>query len=171
MDNTNEKLERYYGMIYRFAFIQVKNRQEAEDIAQETLYRFLRSDVTFEQAEQERAWLFKVASNLCKNLWRSVWHSRVSGYDEERLSCSGLEEDILKKEDAKELLNVVQSLPVKYKKAIHLFYYEEMPVKQISCILGVKESTVQTHLARGRELIKKKLERKPQQNRNRRLKP
>lgn len=171
MDNTNEKLERYYGMIYRFALIQVKIRQEAEDIAQETLYRFLRSDVTFEQAEQEKAWLFKVASNLCKNLWRSVWYSRVSGDDEERLSCNGLEEDILKKEEAEELLNVVQSLPVKYKKVIHLFYYEEMSVKQISCILDMKESTVQTRLARGRELIKKKLGQKLQQNRNRRPKP
>ncbi len=165
-DNANEKLERYYGMIYRFAFMQVQIRQEAEDIAQETLYRFLRSNITFEQAEQERAWLFKVASNLCKNLWRSVWYLRVSGYDEEKLICNGLEEDILKKEEAEELLGVVRSLPVKYKKVIHLFYYEEMSVKQISGVLDVKESTVQTRLARGRELIKKKLER----NRNRRLK-
>ena len=49
-------------------------------------------------------------------------------------------------------------LPGKYRAVLHLFYYEELSVEEISRILGQKPSTVRTQLTRGRRMLKKKLE-------------
>ena len=52
---------------------------------------------------------------------------------------------------------MVLSLPDKYKIVIHLYYYEQYTISEISKITGRKPSTVQTQLQRGRKLIEKKL--------------
>ena len=55
------------------------------------------------------------------------------------------------------LLLAVKKLPEKYRVIIHLFYFEELSVKEISGLLGMKESTVKSHLFRAREKLKKNL--------------
>lgn len=55
------------------------------------------------------------------------------------------------------MLEAVWGLPVAYRDVIHLFYYEELSVKEIADILERKVSTVTSQLTRGRELLKKSL--------------
>ncbi|MNE51391.1 ECF RNA polymerase sigma factor SigW [compost metagenome] len=50
------------------------------------------------------------------------------------------------------------ALPVKYKTVIHLYYYEDYPVQEISKILQISESAVKMRLKRGRQLLKLELE-------------
>ncbi|MNN96890.1 RNA polymerase factor sigma C [compost metagenome] len=56
------------------------------------------------------------------------------------------------------LLQLVLALPVKYKTVIHLYYYEDYPVQDISRILQISESAVKMRLKRGRQLLKLELE-------------
>jgi len=51
----------------------------------------------------------------------------------------------------------VMELPEKYRVLVHLFYYEDYSVKEISKILDRKESTIKTQLYRARQLLKRKL--------------
>lgn len=60
-------------------------------------------------------------------------------------------------ESQSDILEKVLELPDKYRIVIHLYYYEEYSVREISEITGAKESTVQTRLQRGRKLLEKKL--------------
>ena len=55
------------------------------------------------------------------------------------------------------LLQAVMALPEKYRDVIHLFYYEELSVKEIARITNRGESTVTSQLTRGRELLRKSL--------------
>ena len=55
------------------------------------------------------------------------------------------------------MLEEVWKLPRKYREVIHLFYFEEMSVKEISEVTGRKQSTVTSQLTRGREILKKRL--------------
>lgn len=55
------------------------------------------------------------------------------------------------------MLEAVRKLPVTYRDVIHLFYYEELSVKEIAVILERKVSTVTSQLTRGREILKKNL--------------
>ena len=55
----------------------------------------------------------------------------------------------------------VMALPDNYRIVIHLFYYEEMSVREISEVLGITEGNVKMRLSRGRSMLKKLLEDMP----------
>ena len=61
-----------------------------------------------------------------------------------------MEEDI-------SLYNEIKKLPKKYRTVIHLFYYEQYSIKDISKILNQKESTIRTWLTRARKLLKNQI--------------
>ena len=67
------------------------------------------------------------------------------------------EERVLRREENRRLLQAVLALPEKYRDVIHLFYYEELSVKEIARATGRGESTVTSQLTRGRELLRKSL--------------
>lgn len=70
---------------------------------------------------------------------------------------SGPEELAVRQEERSRLLHAVLALPERYREVIHLFYYEELSVKEISRITGGGISTITSRLTRGRELLKKSL--------------
>ena len=71
-----------------------------------------------------------------------------------------LEETLVaqEREDLSYVWDAVKALPVPYREAIHLFYYEGYSTAQIAQILDQKESTVRSRLKRGREKLKPLLE-------------
>ena len=80
-----EIVEKYSDMIYRIAYQRVLNQYDAEDIVQEVLIRLMQSAGVFEDESHEKAWLLKVASNLCKDKLKSASRQREvampEGYD------------------------------------------------------------------------------------------
>ena len=56
------------------------------------------------------------------------------------------------------IIDVVKELPQKYRVVIHLFYYEDLSIEEISKVLRMKPSTVRTHLTRARAKLKVLLE-------------
>ena len=72
-------------------------------------------------------------------------------------SVQGPEESTIAAEDSNRLLEIVKSLPAKYRDVIHLFYYEEMSVREIAEVTGRKDSTVTSQLTRAREMLRKRL--------------
>ena len=68
-----------------------------------------------------------------------------------------MENAVLQKERSREIMESVMKLPVKYREVIHLFYYQQMSIKEIALATGRKESTVTSQLTRGRDMLKKNL--------------
>lgn len=145
-EQVSEIINRNSDMVYRLAFSQVKNVQDAEDIYQETFIRFIRKQPLFESLEHERAWFIRVTTNLCKNLWKSAWRQKT-------VSMEGLEEPSIMFEE-ESLVETVKRLPGKYRAVVHLFYYEEMSVEEIAEALKLKSSNVRTRLTRARKMLK-----------------
>ena len=63
----------------------------------------------------------------------------------------------IRREEAEALWKAVWELPDKYREVIHLFYYENLSVKEIALVSGRGESTVTSQLVRGRNILKRKL--------------
>lgn len=158
-----KKIDEYSKMLYRIAFLQLRNNQDTEDVVQETFYQYIKNQKEFESAEHERAWLIKVTLNGCRKVWRSAWYRHTDAMPEwEKVADlaetdSGMEKDILQKERNREILEAVMKLPRKYREVIHLFYFQQMSIKEICTVTERKESTVTSQLTRGRELLRKKL--------------
>ena len=66
-------VERWGDSLYRAAFAVCRNPQDAEDVVQETLLAYYRSDKEFDSDEHIRAWLIRVAVNKAKNATICFW--------------------------------------------------------------------------------------------------
>lgn len=145
-----ELYDKYKNAVYRMAFAYCKNKADAEDIMQETFIKLFTADIRFEDSDKEKSWLLKVTVNKCKDMFRSLRYKYS-------LTAIPLEEASLVYEtpEENEVYHAVMSLPTKYRLVIHLYYYEDYSVKEISRITGNNESAVQTQLYRARKKLKK----------------
>lgn len=146
---VEDALSRHGKRIIHLAWSYLHNQADAEDVLQETMIRYLKYQGTFNDEEHEKAWLLRVAANLCKNILRSRSHE--GGEIPEELEGMGIPEEAIA------LYEAVQSLPEKYREVVHLFYYEDAGTAEIANILGKNESTVRSLLRRARKMLKKSM--------------
>ncbi|MDF2631841.1 MAG: polymerase subunit sigma-24, partial [Caproiciproducens sp.] len=83
---TDDDIERaflqYGNMVYRLAFSQTQNKNDADDVFQEVFLRYIKSRKAFESEEHEKAWLIRVTINCSKKLWSSAWFRHTVALDE-----------------------------------------------------------------------------------------
>ena len=149
MGEKKEMIEKYFDMVYKLAVSQTKDVHHGEDIAGEVFLKFLQSKKEFESEEHVKAWLIRVTIYLSKSLFSSSWHRKTVPLEENILAEMPQEES--------DVYEQVLSLPKKYRAVIHLFYYEDMSIAEISHILEINQSTVRSQLHRGRAILKEKL--------------
>lgn len=135
-------LQDYGNAVLRLAYSYLHNMADAE----EALVQFLKAAPKLDTKEHEKAWLLHVAANLAKN--------RIK-YNAVRQADALMEELAAEqREDLSFVWEAVRALPDKYREIVHLFYHEGYQTAQIAKILDMKESTVRSNLARGREKLK-----------------
>ena len=145
-----EKLLDLYGSrILRLAYSYLHQMSDAEDILQETLIQWMKTQPVFESNEHAKAWLLHVAANLCKN---RIEYRKLRETDE-------LNEELIaeEREDLSFVWEAVKALPDHLRAPIHLFYQEGLSTAEIAQILQEREGTVRAHLNRGRARLKKVL--------------
>lgn len=146
-----QAVERYANMIRRVCFLHLKNQHDTEDISQTVFLKYILYSGAFENEEHEKAWFIRVTVNACKDWLKSLKRHKTTPME-------ALSEEVLSvSDDHQELLQVVLSLPAKYKDVIYLFYYEGYTAVEIAKLLGKKENTVYSLLARGKKLLKDQL--------------
>ena len=69
-EEINRVMEQYGASLYRMSYFVLGNEQDAQDVLQETMIKYLRKAPFFEVPEQEKAWLYRVANNLCRDMLR-----------------------------------------------------------------------------------------------------
>ncbi|SFW15277.1 sigma-70 family RNA polymerase sigma factor [Ruminococcus flavefaciens] len=148
-EKMTEIYDKYSNAVYRMAFAYCKNKADAEDIMQEVFISRFSADIVFEDETKEKSWLLKVTVNKCRDLFRSLRYKYS-------LTSIPLEEAslVFETQEESDVYHAVMSLPKKYRTVIHLFYYEEYSIKEISAITGDKETAIQTQLYRARKKLK-----------------
>lgn len=142
---------RYYSMVFRVAYMEVKSKADADDITQEVFIRVLGKAPEFASEEHEKAWIIRVTINLCRDLLKSKWNRDTVGIDNiniyECVDFAGIGNY------DNEVLSNLCLLDEKYRRPLYLFYYEDYSVREISELLAVPENTVKTNLRRGRKKL------------------
>ena len=149
----NEKLfqviEKYGNNIYAMCLVILGNKQDAEDVIQETLIKYMQKAPNFLDDAYEKAWLLRVANNLCKDIIRFRKRHKHENIDEIL--------DYYTTEDEKLIFEEIMSLPIKYKEVIVLYYIEGYKTSEISLIAKCSQSAIRKRLERGVKLLKSKL--------------
>jgi len=130
----------------------MKNGTDAEDMVQNTFIRLMGDKTVFQNAEHEKAWLIRTASNLCRDHLKNWWRRKTVGIDD--AADVAVEQAF----DADSHLEKVLALPPKYKTAVYLYYYEGYSTVEIAKILKKNESTIRGYLHQGRKLLKMEME-------------
>jgi RNA polymerase sigma-70 factor (ECF subfamily) len=169
-DSFEAVLKAYSDMVYRLAFSRVRNSFDANDITQEVFLKYIRADKTYNDEEHRKAWLIKTTVNTSKTLVLSSWNRRRSSveFTDEGLAGAGgitntgatasVDKNLQNIETKSVVLSAVMNLPKKYRTVIHLFYYEDMSLSDISEATGLGLNTVKSQLHRARNLLKSELD-------------
>ena len=147
---ANRAIELYADTVRRICMLHLKNHADTEDIFQTVFLKYLLSSKEFETPEHEKAWFIRVTVNACRDLLKSFFRSHTVSMEEQ------LDQPSLPQQDH-EVLEAVLSLPVRYKDAVYLHYYEGYTAPEIAKILGKNVNTIYTLLNRARQLLREKL--------------
>lgn len=137
--------------LFLIALSFTANQYDAEDILQNSFVKLLKTKIEFENDEHIDKWLTSVTVNESKNLLKSAFRKKNADFEDYVATYS------FESEKSEDLFNAVMLLPKKLRTVIHLFYYEDMPIKEIADMLNIKQSAVKTRLCRAREQLKIKL--------------
>ena len=143
--SPDEIIHKYFNTVYRLALSQTCNVSYAEDVTQDVFLKYWQKKDTLKSDEHIKAWLIRVTINQSKSVFMSSWFRKTVPLSEEITFDS---------EEKSDVYFAVQELPLKYRTVVHLFYYEDMGIKEISACLNIKESTVKSQLHRGRKMLK-----------------
>lgn len=146
-DCYTEAVIRNNKRLYLIALSFTKNHYDAEDILQNIFLKLWKYEKAFENNEHIDKWLTRVCVNESKNHLKLSFRKNNFLEDEKELYTFDSIRDV-------DVFNAVMSLPKKERITVHMFYYEDMSVKDISCLLNVKESAVKTRLNRARNKLR-----------------
>jgi len=163
-----ELIQHYKDKIYHLAFRMLGNRQEAEDICQETFLRVFSSLDRYSETYKFSTWIFRIATNLCIDRIRKKkadfsldenwndddgvdWHSRIANFEKSP------EEEVILSEQQQLLQKALLNLPAKYRGIMILRYVQELSIQEISEVVNLSLATVKTRLHRGREYMRNQL--------------
>lgn len=144
--------------LFRFVFFRVSDREAAKDIVQDAFLKMWEVLDSDREIENERAFLFRIASNLVIDRYRkakeySLDSLALQGFDVSSDPGTPIETQI----DADLALGLLQDIPEKYREAVWLRMVEEWSVKDIAELSGETENVISVRIHRGLKLWRKRI--------------
>jgi len=150
---------RWQGPLVNLAYRFCRDRERAEDMAQEAFIRAFRGLGSWRRDAAFSTWLFALATNVYRDEMRKFTLPSVPIEDD--VAAAGSEEDAAAEADRRRLVRTaLQSLPPKYRDPLLLFYFHEQNVAATAESLRLPEGTIKARLSRGRALLESKLEKR-----------
>lgn len=168
--NTNAfafLVEKYKTLVFSLSVKMIKNKEEAEEVAQDTFIKAYKNLAKFEGNSKFSTWLYKIAYRNCLDAIKknSVRYNFIA-INEITINQIEATEAILdtieKKERSILISNCLEKLPEEERTILWLFYFKELSLKEIIEITTLSESNVKVKLHRARKqllaIVKKDVE-------------
>ncbi len=165
---------RFSNDIYALLFRLTEDAEEAADLTQETFLSAFKAIKKFRGEADLKTWLFRIAINESRNRFRRGerrFRGKTDSLDapigesEQSLSetisgnAASPEDTTLRRERERQLAKALRDLPEIFREAVVLCDIEGLSYEAIATALDVNLGTVKSRIARGREELRKKLER------------
>ena len=160
---ASELIGIYYKDVYRYVYKQTNDEELSKDLTQEIFISMLKSIEGYEGKKSSfKTWLYKISSNKVIDYYRSRYYKYTTIVDEienyEFPSVHNIEKEFELKEDAKEVIDIVNSLNANIQQIFRLKIFGDMTFKDIGKLLDISESTAKTRYYGAVRKIKKLLE-------------
>jgi RNA polymerase sigma-70 factor (ECF subfamily) len=165
LDSFEELATPLFDQLYNFAHWLTQNRDEAEDLVQETYVKALKGFSSFQLGTNFRAWIYRILRNTFLTSRKGLKVALTVPLDvdeEEEGPEAAIERDtpetLLLAQSSHELLQkAIDELPVHFREILLLCEVEEMSYQEISDTLAVPIGTVMSRLSRARKTLRNQL--------------
>lgn len=159
-DSFRRIVEKYQGLVYAICFNITGQRQEAENLAQETFIQVYRSLSRYKN-KGFKSWIGKIATNKAidwkrkrclENEGKVVY---LEDIEEITTESNLIHDELVKKENTKKLLELCNKLPEIYSTVLIKFYIQSKSYNEISKEDGISVKTVESRLYRAKHAIRR----------------
>ncbi len=166
-------LQRYRTPLVNFLYRMVRDREQAEDLAQEVFLRVYRAREEYVPSAKFTTWLFRIATNLALNSVRDNRYHRMETSidapitadaedgDERQFELADqrpdIEQHLVEEAKRKMIRHAIDKLPEKQRAAVLLHKYQELDYAEIAKILNCSESALKSLLFRAYETLRVEL--------------
>lgn len=150
----------YMDILYNTALRMTGNKQEAEDLVQETFLRAFKSFGRFRRNTNAKAWLFKIMTNIYINRYRKQTRFPQTELKEEVVApgqMSDPDAEFFSQLLEPEVEEALESLPAEFRLAIVLVDLQGFSYQEAAEIIGCPVGTVRSRIARGRSRLSSQL--------------
>jgi RNA polymerase sigma-70 factor, ECF subfamily len=163
----------YGSKIYQLAFRYLRNKEDAEEITQDVLFKVYRSVGTFRGDAALSSWIYRITFNAAMSRLRTARYQRAQDEDRQ-MTAEGeqpvasaaadvadwsdmADEQILRSQLRRRVLRAILELPAIYRAPVMLRDIQGMSTEEASAMLKVKDQTLKSRLHRGRLILRKQL--------------
>jgi RNA polymerase sigma-70 factor, ECF subfamily len=164
----------YGSKIYQLAFRYLRNKEDAEEITQDVLYKVFRNVGAFRADAALSSWIYRITFNTAMSRVRTATYQR-SQEEERHAQRSGEsgttsaalrepadwsdmgDEHVLRSQLRRRVFGAILALPVIYRAPVMLRDIQGMSTEEASAVLRVKDQTLKSRLHRGRLILRKQL--------------
>lgn len=151
-------VDKYKDMVFSLALKVMKNREEAEEVSQDTFIKAYRSLKNFKGDSKFSTWLYKIAYHNCmdrlKKISRKYNTDTIDEVVENKISAT---DDVLQTIERKERAEIIKEclneLPEDERSILWFFYFEELSLKEITEVTEYSENNVKVKLHRARKKL------------------
>ena len=160
-------VDRYKDMIFTLALKMVKNREEAEEVAQDTFIKIFNSLIKFKGDSKFSTWIYKIAYNTCldrlKKNKKEDLNISIDEFSAHLIKTMDNALSVLEEKERKQTIqNCLNLLPSDENFLLTLFYFENQNLEEIGKIMSITANNVKVKLFRSRQklavILKKQLE-------------
>jgi RNA polymerase sigma-70 factor (ECF subfamily) len=169
----NDLADVYGPRIHQLAFRYLRNKEDAEEVVQDVLYKVYRNVGAFRGDAALSSWIYRITFNAAMSRLRSASYQRAQ--DAQRSMASGgddnaaqtlpepadwsniADEQLLRSQLRRRVFRAVLSLPAIYRAPVVLRDIQGMSTEEASAMLRLKDQTLKSRLHRGRLMLRRQL--------------
>ena len=171
----NELAEMYSSKIYQLAFRYLRNKEDAEEVTQDVLFKVYRKVGAFRGDAALSSWIYRITFNAAMSRLRTAKYQRAQ--DEERRTVAAdaesssasasrqepadwnhmADESLFRSQLRRRAFRAILALPAIYRAPVMLRDIQGMSTEEASAVLKVKDQTLKSRLHRGRLILRKQL--------------
>nr|WP_298794772.1 sigma-70 family RNA polymerase sigma factor [uncultured Allomuricauda sp.] len=151
-------VDSYKDLVFTVAFRMLKNREEAEEVAQDSFIKIFKSLKSFQGDSKLSTWIYRIAYNTCLDRIKnnkigqnSVPITEVSNYQVAEMNNAL--DTMLKQEKSEMIKKCIQKLNPADAAILTLFYFEEQSLNELGSTLNLSMNTAKVKLFRARKRL------------------
>ena len=171
----DELANAYRFKIYSLAFRYLRNKEDAEEVTQDVLFKVYRSIGAFRGDAALSSWIYRITFNAAMSRLRTARYRQSQSEDDDRrigspdgeeslaaardvADLSDMADDrILRSQLRRRVFRAILALPAIYRAPVMLRDIQGLSTEEASAVLRVKDQTLKSRLHRGRLILRKQL--------------